>query len=46
MRMFIAMDAIQPMCEEVGFEEVFIDMSNTKMQFEVEEGEEGKTERA
>ena len=27
------------MCEEIGYEEVFVDMSNSEMQFEIDEDE-------
>lgn len=31
MRMFIQKDAITPMCEEIGFEDILVDMSNSEM---------------
>ena len=36
MRMFVALDALKPICEECGFKEVSVDMSNSEMQFEIE----------
>ena len=52
LRMFIHKDAIVPICEEIGFKDVVIDMSNSKMSFEDEEDEgdgaesSGSSERA
>ena len=37
MRMFVHKDAIKPICEEIGFTDVFIDDSNSLMSFEDEE---------
>jgi len=39
MRMFVHQDLLKPICEEVGFTDVFIDMSNSQMSFEIEEEE-------
>jgi hypothetical protein len=30
------------MCEEIGYEEVFVDMSNSSMQFEIDEEDEAE----
>merc|ERR1719378_1920326 len=44
MRMFIHIDAIKPICQEVGFENVEIDDSNSLMQYEIEiDPKEGET---
>ena len=41
MRMFVQLDDLKPICESCGFTDVLVDMSNSEMQFEIEE-EEGK----
>ncbi len=35
MRMFIHVDKLTPICEEIGFSDVRIDQTNSKMQFDV-----------
>ena len=36
MRMFVPLDELKPICEECGFAETNVDMSNSEMQFEIE----------
>lgn len=42
MRMFVQLDDLKSICESCGFTDVLVDMSNSEMQFEIEEDEEGK----
>jgi len=37
MRMFIEMNKLKPLCEEIGFENVRIDTSNSEMEFDLPE---------
>ena len=36
MRMFVPLADLKPICEECGFKEINVDMSNSEMQFEIE----------
>ena len=42
MRMFVQLDDLKSICESCGFKDVFVDMSNSEMQFEIEEENEAK----
>merc|ERR1712086_574297 len=42
MRMFIHISELQPMCAKLGFQNIKIDDSNSEMQFELPEVEEGE----
>lgn len=37
MRMFIQLEELKPLVEALGFQEVFVDLSNSEMSFEIEE---------
>ena len=37
MRMFVSLDELKPIIEGCGFTDVNVDMSNSEMQFEIEE---------
>jgi ubiquinone/menaquinone biosynthesis C-methylase UbiE/uncharacterized iron-regulated protein len=43
MRMFIHQDKLVPICEELGFKDVYLDTSNSEMQFELSDDEEMAT---
>lgn len=42
MRMFVPLADLEPMLKEIGFKDVFIDMSNSQMQFEIEGDQENE----
>lgn len=42
MRMFIQLEELKPLCEELGFKDVFVDLSNSEMSFDI--GEEPQPE--
>lgn len=39
MRMFVQLNDLKSICEECGFADVLVDMSNSEMQFEIEDEE-------
>lgn len=45
MRMFVHQDKLKPICEKLGFTDVFIDLSNSEMSFEIDEEEEGNNNK-